>query len=92
MREKTTLEDPGLDGRIILKLYVKKRGVHRIHHSRDTCVCVRVRACLRDGPVYLKSVLTKPWLVAPSHHGMARPQGGDGGTASNMESSWEYIE
>ena len=26
------------------------------------------------------------------HHGMARPQVADGGTASNMEGSCEYIE
>jgi hypothetical protein len=27
--------------------------------------------------------------VGPSHHGMARPQVADGGTASNMEGSCE---
>ena len=27
--------------------------------------------------------------VGPSHHGMARPQVVDGGTASNMEGSYE---
>jgi hypothetical protein len=46
VREKTTLENPGVDGRIILKWYVKKRGVQRIHHSRDTCVCVCVGVCV----------------------------------------------
>jgi len=30
--------------------------------------------------------------MGPSHHGMARPQVVDGGTASNMEGSCEYIE
>ena len=30
--------------------------------------------------------------VGPGHHGMARPQVVDGGTASNMEGSCEYIE
>jgi len=30
--------------------------------------------------------------VDQCHHGMARPQVADGGTASNMEDSWEYIE
>ena len=29
---------------------------------------------------------------APCHHGMARPQVADGGKASNMERSCEYIE
>jgi hypothetical protein len=29
---------------------------------------------------------------APCHHGMARPQVADGGTASSMEGSCEYIE
>jgi hypothetical protein len=30
------------------------------------------------------------WKVGPCHHGMARPQVADGGTASNMEGSCEY--
>ena len=30
--------------------------------------------------------------VGPRHHGMARPQVADGGTASDMEGSCEYIE
>jgi hypothetical protein len=30
--------------------------------------------------------------VGPCHHGMALPQIGDGGTASYMEGSCEYIE
>jgi len=30
--------------------------------------------------------------VSPCHHGMARPQVADGGTASNPEGSCEYIE
>jgi len=30
--------------------------------------------------------------VGPCHHGMACPQVADGGTASNMECSCEYIE
>ena len=31
-------------------------------------------------------------FVGPCHHGMARPQVADGGTASDMEGSCEYIE
>ena len=30
--------------------------------------------------------------VGPCHHGMARPRFADGGTASNMDGSCEYIE
>ena len=30
--------------------------------------------------------------VLPCHHGMACPQGAEGGTASSMEGSCEYIE
>jgi hypothetical protein len=30
--------------------------------------------------------------VGPCHHGMAGPEVTDGGTASNMDGSWEYIE
>ena len=31
-------------------------------------------------------------FVDPCHHGMARPQVADGGTASDMEGSCEYVE
>ena len=30
--------------------------------------------------------------MGPCNHGMARPQVADGGTAYNMEGSYEYIE
>ena len=30
--------------------------------------------------------------MGPCHHGMARPQVADGGTASSMEGSREYIQ
>ena len=30
--------------------------------------------------------------MGPCHHGVGRPQVADGGTASNMEGSCEYIE
>ena len=30
--------------------------------------------------------------MRPCHHGMARPQFADGGTASSVEGSCEYIE
>jgi len=33
-----------------------------------------------------------PCFVGPCHHGMARPQVADEGTASDMEGSCEYIE
>jgi hypothetical protein len=33
-----------------------------------------------------------PWQVRPCHRGMGCPQAADGGTASNMEGSCEYIE
>jgi hypothetical protein len=41
------------------------------------CVCVCVCACARA------------MNVGPCHHGMARPQVADGGTASDMEGSCE---
>jgi len=34
----------------------------------------------------------EPWCMGPCHHGMARLQVADGGTASFMEDSYEYIE
>jgi hypothetical protein len=33
-----------------------------------------------------------PHKVGPCHHGMVHPQFVDGGTASSMEGSYEYIE
>ena len=43
------------------------------------CVCTRAQACACVHAVF----------VDPCHNGMARPQVADGGTASNMESSYE---
>jgi hypothetical protein len=37
-------------------------------------------------------LITIRWKVAPCHHGMANPQVADGGTASDMEGSCEYIK
>jgi hypothetical protein len=34
----------------------------------------------------------KPMMNGRCHHGVARPQVADGGTASDMEGSCEYIE
>jgi len=34
----------------------------------------------------------EPAQSSPCYHGMARPQVADGGTASDMEGSCEYIE
>jgi len=42
LRENNTLEDLGVEVRMILNWYLKKSGVHRIHHSRGKCVCVCV--------------------------------------------------
>ena len=30
--------------------------------------------------------------MGPCHHGMVRPQAADGGTAFNMEGSFEYVD
>ena len=38
------------------------------------------------------SVISVGVEVGPCHHGMARPQVADGGTASDREGSCEYIE
>ena len=37
-------------------------------------------------------LLYSMWYVGPRYHGMARPQVADGGTASDVEVSCEYIE
>jgi hypothetical protein len=41
---------------------------------------------------YLISKADFSRYVDPSHHDMARPQFANGRTASNMESSFEYIQ
>jgi hypothetical protein len=38
---------------------------------------------------YVHAKPEKPMNVGPCHHGMARPQVADGGTASDMEGSCE---
>ena len=38
---------------------------------------------------YVMLMLFQPCVVGPCHHGMARPQVADRGTASNMEGSCE---
>jgi hypothetical protein len=44
-------------------------------------------------PLFWKCINIVAMLqVGPCHHGMARPRVADGGTASNMEGSCEYIE
>ena len=42
--------------------------------------------------LYLTTLLIATVLVGPCHHGTGRPQVADGGTASDMEGSCEYIE
>jgi len=42
-----------------------------------------------NNEVYLKTAMS---YVGPCHNGMSRPQVADGGTASDMEGSCEYIE
>ena len=49
------------------------------------CICDNIEQIL----VF---ILENTVFVCPCHHGMARPQVADGGTASNMEGSCEYIE
>jgi len=41
---------------------------------------------------HLPSITFRPVLVGPCHHGMARLQVADRGTASDKEGSCEYIE
>ena len=52
-------------------------------------VCIlrtRVAICI------LCTCINMPVYVGPGHHGIARPQFADGGTASNMEFTRGYIE
>ena len=57
-------------------------------YSQMPATCVLVHdASSRNTPPPRRSV-----FVGPCHQGMARPQFADGGTASDMEGSCEYIE
>jgi hypothetical protein len=47
---------------------------------------------VRNSDISVSNVHGTPWSVGPCHHGMARPQVADGGTASNLDGSCEYIE
>jgi len=42
--------------------------------------------------IYLQYTEAQPRQVGPCHHGVARPQTADGGTACTMEGSCEYSE
>jgi hypothetical protein len=54
--------------------------------------CNRYIDIRTDGVLYQFLYSLSMLLVGPCHHGMARPRVADGGTASNMEGSCEYIE
>ena len=54
-----------------------------VYTHSDTSTYISVQSSL---PI-LVSVGTMLHVVGPCHHGMARPQVADGGTASNMEGS-----
>ena len=64
---------------------MKLKVRYDLNITEDRTVIILVR--LKLGKVKVKSV-----FVGPCHHDMARPQVADGGTASNMEGSYEYIE
>jgi len=42
--------------------------------------------------IYFTFITIWPWQVGPCLHNLSHPQNADGGTASNMEGSCEYIE
>jgi hypothetical protein len=53
---------------------------------------LRAFVACKKGETYLVCRITYIIPIGPCHHGMARPQVADGGTASNMEGSFEYVE
>jgi hypothetical protein len=53
--------------------------------------CFR-KICTENHIIYSIFKNIHPCFVGPFHHGMARPQVADEGTASDMECSCEYIE
>ena len=55
-----------------------------IHKRHDGLVCKQ--------QISFSKVKVTMLVSSPCHHGMARPQVADGGTASDMEGSCEYIE
>jgi len=50
------------------------------------------RLFIRRTYIYRRVYYLRPWQVAPCQHGMPCPQVADGGKASSMEGSCEYIE
>jgi len=58
-------------------------------YSRHTCVHNWVKWPERESDYKMLYNVETPCDVGPCHHGMARPQVADGGTASDMEGSCE---
>ena len=80
-------------------IYLWVRFEHATFRSRrghqlicgDTVVIVGSQSQYDTYNKYIKFIITEtlPCVVGPCHHGMARPQVADRGTASNMEGSCE---
>jgi hypothetical protein len=66
--------------------------VHLYKVGNEPMGCIK-RALFRTFLEHcLLFLVCKAMKVGPCHHGMARPQIADGGTASDMEGSCEYTE
>ena len=61
------------------------------HQIRETHKSSNLRGTVRYGPIisFCRVKNSVAVFVGPCHHGMARPQVVDGGTASDMEGSCE---
>ena len=65
----------------------------RVFNVKKEYLCrMKVLRCHEIADQILIFIFFLTVFVGPCHHGMARPQVADGGTASNMEGSFEYIE
>ena len=81
----------------LTQLAVSNKGI--VGSDLNTmCVCVCVWCVqivsfwLSESVHFCRCRQTRTSSLGPCHHNMARPQVADGGTASNMEGSCEYIE
>jgi hypothetical protein len=76
---------------IVINFYVTIL-LYAILHNSGFEIMNRYRLELNKTEGFLCSVGWNTMNVGPCHHGMARPQVADGGTASSMEGSCELIE
>ena len=76
-------------------LFVVYKYFYGLHYSMFLLSMeIRIPTCMtlvlrKFRLIFMLRCTVHPVLVGPCHHGMARPQVADRGTASDKEGSWE---